>query len=82
MLTPQTGIGAGPDSQAALVWYKKAAEGGDKRAVKRLASGSKGRSTVLDRRLEMEALKEEHRSKGSGSGSGGSSDKGDNCVIM
>lgn len=72
VLTPQTGIGAEVDIQAALKWYKQAAEGGDKRAIKRLASSGRG-SNALDRRLEMEAMKEEHVAKGG---------KGDNCVVM
>ncbi|WWC92909.1 uncharacterized protein L201_007871 [Kwoniella dendrophila CBS 6074] len=73
----ETGIGAEANSQAAMKWYKLAADGGDKRASKRLASGgSKGNGAggvALDRRLEMEAMKEEHKSKGG--------DK-DSCIIM
>nr|KIR85903.1 protoplast regeneration and killer toxin resistance protein [Cryptococcus tetragattii IND107] len=83
----ETGIGIEANSQAALTWYKKAAEGGDKRAAKRLATGS--RSSALDRRLEMEALKEEKRlgaarvaqRSGSGSGANGKDGK-DGCLIM
>lgn len=59
---------------AAMTWYKLAADSGDKRAQKRLQSGSK--SAALDRRLEMEALKEERGTKG---GKGG--DK-EGCVVM
>jgi TPR repeat protein len=59
--------------QEAIKWYKQAAEGGDKRATKRLASNARG-STALDRRLEMEAMKED-----SGITKGA---KGDSCMIM
>ncbi|OWT39454.1 protoplast regeneration and killer toxin resistance protein [Cryptococcus neoformans Bt1] len=83
----ETGIGIEANPQAALTWYKQAAEGGDKRAAKRLATGS--RSSALDRRLEMEALKEEKRlgtanlAQRSGSGSGASGKDGkDGCLIM
>lgn len=48
----------------AMTWYKRAAESGDKRAVKRLQTGS--RSAALDRKLEMEAMKEERGAKGKG----------------
>lgn len=59
---------------SAMKWYRDAAEGGDKRATKRLASNARG-SKALDRRLEMEAMKEE--TKG-----GSENSKGDNCLIM
>lgn len=73
----ETGIGTEPDLQGAMKWYKQAAEGGDRRAQKRLTSQAQGRggSNVLDRRLEMEALKEERLlNKSTG--------KGDGCLIM
>lgn len=57
-----------------MKWYKQAAEGGDKRATKRLASTNRTGNAVLDRRLEMEAMKEENGGKAGA--------KGDNCVIM
>lgn len=60
---------------AAMKWYKDAADGGDKRAIKRLASNARG-SKALDRRLEMEALGEETGV------SGAKNAKGDNCLIM
>ncbi|OCF43887.1 protoplast regeneration and killer toxin resistance protein [Kwoniella heveanensis CBS 569] len=66
----ETGIGSEANPQGAMKWYKMAAEGGDKRAAKRLASGGGGGgaggrgSAALDRRLEMEAMKEEHQAKG------------------
>jgi TPR repeat protein len=53
--------------QEAMKWYKQAAEGGDNRAT---ARGSK----ALDRRVEMEAMKENSSSTKDG--------KGDNCIIM
>lgn len=70
----QTGIGTEADMGAAMKWYRDAAEGGDKRAIKRLASNARG-SKALDRRLEMEAMKEE--TKG-----GSEHSKGDGCLIM
>jgi hypothetical protein len=76
LTTSQTGIGTEPDLGEAMMWYKKASEGGDKRAQKRLAGGGgskTGGSGALDRRLEMEAMKEEHKGGGA---------KGDNCVVM
>lgn len=57
----------------AMKWYKQAAEGGDKRATKRLASTHRTGNQVLDRRLEIEAMKEDSGHKGS---------KGDGCVVM
>jgi hypothetical protein len=56
-----------------MKWYKQAADGGDKRATKRLASSHRTGNTVLDRRLEMEAMKEDNGQKGA---------KGDGCVVM
>jgi TPR repeat protein len=56
-----------------MKWYRQAADGGDKRAAKRLASSNRTGVSALDRRLEMEAMKEDHGVKGA---------KGDNCVIM
>jgi len=56
-----------------LKWYKQAAEGGDNRATKRLASNARG-SKALDRRVEMEAMKENSSAAKDG--------KGDNCIIM
>jgi hypothetical protein len=41
--------------------------------AKRLASSNRTGVSALDRRLEMEAMKEDHGVKGA---------KGDNCVIM
>ena len=70
----QTGVGAEPDMAAAMTWYKLASDNGDKRAQRRLQSGNK--SQALDRRLEMEALKEERSAKG---GRGG--DK-EGCRVM
>ncbi|ODO06833.1 hypothetical protein I350_04193 [Cryptococcus amylolentus CBS 6273] len=83
----ETGLGTDANPAAAQIWYKKAAEGGDKRAAKRLAAGGGSRSAALDRRLEMEALKEERsllsHSANSGSKSGGGKDKDkDGCLIM
>lgn len=40
-----------------MKWYKKAADQGDKRATRRIQTGT--RSAALDRRLEMEAMKDE-----------------------
>ncbi|WWC73586.1 uncharacterized protein I206_107558 [Kwoniella pini CBS 10737] len=61
----ETGIGTEANPQGAMKWYKLAADGGDKRATKRLASGQRsGGGAALDRRLEMEAMKEEHQAKG------------------
>ena len=68
----KTGIGAEVDLAAAIKWYKQAAEGGDQRAIKRLAATGRG-SNALDRRLEMEEMKNERRQKDG---------KGDGCVIM
>ncbi|TYJ57779.1 hypothetical protein B9479_001389 [Cryptococcus floricola] len=83
----ETGLGTDANPAAAQTWYKQAAEGGDKRAAKRLAAGGGSRSAALDRRLEMEALKEERsllsHSANSGSKSGGGKDKDkDGCLIM
>lgn len=58
----------------AMKWYRLAAEGGDKRAARRLAGGMNGNAT-LNRRTEMEALKE---GKAAGKGA---NDK-DGCVVM
>lgn len=55
-----------------MKWYRLAAEGGDKRASKRLAAGMNG-TAALNRRGEMEAMKEGHSS--------GNKDK-DGCVVM
>ncbi|WVQ79276.1 hypothetical protein IAT38_001372 [Cryptococcus sp. DSM 104549] len=74
----ETGIGIEADPAAAIPWYRQAAEGGDKRATKRLAQGATSRGgAALDRRLEMEAMKSDNVI---GGGSGGK-DK-DGCVIM
>jgi TPR repeat protein len=70
----QTGIGIEADPSEAMKWYKQAAEGGDKRAQKRLVGGTRGQSQALDRRLELEAMKEEHKGNANG--------KGDGCVVM
>ncbi|WRT69591.1 uncharacterized protein IL334_006580 [Kwoniella shivajii] len=69
----ETGIGIEVNAQASMKWYELAAEGGDKRATKRLAAGYKsGGGAALDRRLEMEAMKEEHQAKGGK----------DSCIVM
>jgi hypothetical protein len=47
-----------------MKWYKLAAEGGDRRATKRLASNNRDGLSALDRRVELEALKEEQLGKG------------------
>jgi TPR repeat protein len=65
-------VGIEANMPEALKWYKQAADGGDNRATKRLASSS--RSKALDRRVEMEAMKE--------SSSVAKDGKGDNCIIM
>lgn len=70
----QTGVGTDADVQESMKWYKQAAEGGDKRATKRLASTNRTGNAVLDRRLEIEAMKEDHAGKGGA--------KGDGCVVM
>lgn len=60
-----------------MKWYRQAAEGGDKRATRRLASNNKGGPvSALDRRLEMEAMKDDLPGRRKGS-----KDQ-DNCVIM
>ena len=56
-----------------MKFYRKAAEGGDKRAQKRLQANNRNGMSALDRRLEMEAMKEDHGLK---------SGKGDSCVVM
>lgn len=55
-----------------MEWYKKAADAGDKRATKRIQTGS--RSAALDRRLEIEAMKD-------GDIKGGKDGK-EGCVVM
>lgn len=60
-----------------MEWYKKAADAGDKRATKRIQTGS--RSNALDRRLEIEAMKDENIR---GGGNGGGKDGKEGCVIM
>jgi hypothetical protein len=55
-----------------MEWYKKAADAGDKRATKRIQTGS--RSAALDRRLEIEAMKDENIK--------GGKDGKDSCLIM
>ncbi len=72
MLMSQTGIGAEADLKQAMAWYKKAADAGDKRATRRIQTGS--RSAALDRRLEIEAMKD-------GDIKGGKDGK-EGCVIM
>ena len=49
------------------------AEGGDKRAQKRLQSNDRRGMTALDQRAEMDAMKEDHGFKGG---------KADSCVVM
>jgi hypothetical protein len=55
-----------------MEWYKKAADAGDKRATKRIQTGS--RSAALDRRLEIEAMKDENIK--------GGKDGKESCLIM
>ena len=69
----QTGVGTEANIQEAMKFYRQAAEGGDKRAQKRLQSNNRNGMSALDRRLEMEAMKEDHGTKGN---------KGDGCVVM
>ncbi|ORY34809.1 hypothetical protein BCR39DRAFT_514922 [Naematelia encephala] len=71
----ETGVGTEANQQAALKWYRQAAEGGDRRAQKRLQSNNRGQMSALDRRLEMEAMKEEALGAKGAKG-------GDGCVIM
>lgn len=56
----------------AMKWYRLASEGGDKRAARRLAGGMNG-NAALNRRVEMEALKEGRQA--------GGKDK-DGCTVM
>jgi hypothetical protein len=56
-----------------MKWYRLASEGGDKRAGKRLAAGMNG-TAALNRRLELEAMKE--------GGAGGAKGDKDGCLIM
>ncbi|EJT45156.1 protoplast regeneration and killer toxin resistance protein [Trichosporon asahii var. asahii CBS 2479] len=69
----ETGVGVEANMGQAMKWYRLASEGGDKRAARRLAGGMNG-NAALNRRVEMEALKE-----GKAAGKGG--DK-DGCVVM
>lgn len=70
----QTGIGTEQDPQQAMKYYRQAAEGGDRRAQKRLQNNNRGGMSALDRRLEMEAMKEDRMVAKDG--------KGDGCVVM
>lgn len=56
-----------------MKFYRAAAEGGDKRAQKRLAQNDRRGMTALDRRAEIDAMKEDYNFKGV---------KGDSCVVM
>jgi TPR repeat protein len=69
-------VGVPANLQEAMRWYRKAAENGDKRAQRRLLTpNDRGQMSALDRRLEMEAMKDEHL--------GARQDKsGDGCRIM
>ena len=58
---------------SAMAFYRSAAENGDKRAQKRLQTNDRRGMTALDRRAEMDAMKEDHGFKGV---------KGDSCVVM
>ncbi|CAD6564166.1 MAG: hypothetical protein TREMPRED_003904 [Tremellales sp. Tagirdzhanova-0007] len=69
----ETGIGTEADLDQAMRFYRSAAEGGDKRAQKRLQSNDRRGMTALDRRAEMDAMKEDHAFKGG---------KSDGCVVM
>ncbi|ORX37804.1 hypothetical protein BD324DRAFT_623399 [Kockovaella imperatae] len=69
----ETGVGTAPDLNEAMKYYRKAAEAGDKRAQKRLLANNRTGVHALDRRLEMEAMKEDN---------GLGKSKGDGCVIM
>ncbi|KAK4688734.1 uncharacterized protein P7C73_g1382, partial [Tremellales sp. Uapishka_1] len=69
----ETGIGTEASLPAAMKWYKSAAEGGDKRATKRLASNNRGGMSALDRRVELDAMKEDLPGKNGGK---------DGCLIM
>jgi len=69
----QTGIGTEADLPQAMRFYRAAADGGDKRAQKRLQSNDRRTMSALDRRAEMDAMKEDYNSKGG---------KGDNCLVM
>lgn len=55
-----------------MKFYRLAAEGGDKRAAKRLAGGMSG-NAALNRRSEMDAMKD---------GAGKGKDDKDGCVVM
>ncbi|KAL7424990.1 Chitin synthase 4 [Cryptotrichosporon argae] len=87
----ETGVGTEPNMQAAMKWYRQAADAGDKRASKRVAAGFSGNAgaSALDRRVEMEAMKDMMRDKkrrgadGAGGKDGDSKDGDkDGCVIM
>lgn len=69
----ETGIGTEANMPSAMAFYRSAAENGDKRAQKRLQTNDRRGMTALDRRAEMDAMKEDHGFKGV---------KGDSCVVM
>lgn len=71
----ETGVGVDANLPQAMKWYRLAADGGDKRAAKRLAGGMNG-SAALNRRHEAEAMKDGKPLPG-----GGDKDK-DGCVVM
>lgn len=68
----QTGVGVPANIQQAMKFYRQAAEGGDKRAAKRLAGGVSGGGAALNRQREMDSMKEGANGK----------DKDKDCVIM
>lgn len=56
-----------------MKFYRQAAEGGDKRAAKRLAGGVSGGGAALNRRGETEAMKDANANGKA---------EGKDCVIM
>lgn len=68
----ETGVGVPPNIQQAMKFYRQAAEGGDKRAAKRLAGGVAGNSATFNRRVEQEDIADVRNGK----------DKDKDCVIM
>jgi hypothetical protein len=58
-----------------MKFYRQAAEGGDKRATKRLAGGVSGGGAALNRQREMDAMKE-------AGGMNGKDKDGKDCIIM
>ena len=72
----ETGLGTEANLNEAMKFYRQAAEAGDKRAQKRLLSTNRSGHAALDRRVEIEALKEERMLDRGGS------TKDESCVIM